>query len=172
MVSPGCIIKRGMGDGMEGVERLSLVSKVLFDSRLCELKRENEELRMKVFWLEHGMEKLAERMQWGNCSQDGPRCTCFECLESGRFHPVYAGPGTDRCMCGCTFKPWFEERVAQCGMSVGREGEADGHFWHGETWQYGRKLSDVRRSDSPELCKLHALFEVLGAHCGFAPPVL
>jgi hypothetical protein len=52
-----------MGDGMEGVERLSLVSKVLFDSRLCELKRENEGLRMKVFWLEHGMEKLAERMQ-------------------------------------------------------------------------------------------------------------
>ena len=166
---------------MEGVERLSLVSKVLFDSRLCELKRENEELRVNVFWLEHSTEKLAERMQRGNCSQDGPRCTCHECLESGRLHPLYAGPGTDRCMWRCTFKPWFEERVTECGMSVGQgEGEPDTHFWHAESgcspsrfsWKYGRKLSDVRRSDNPELCKLHALFDVLGAHSDFHPPVL
>ena len=156
---------------MEGVERLSLVSKLLFDSRLCELKRENEELRVKVFWLEHSTEKLAERMQRGNCSEDGPRCTCYECLESGRFHPLYAGPGTDRCMWRCTFKPWFEERVAACGMSVGEDG-ADTHFWHGESWQYGGKLKDVRRSDNPELCKLQALFAVLGAHCEFRPGAL
>jgi hypothetical protein len=60
---------------MQGVERLSIVSKVLFDSRLIELRRENEALKLeqkrtidavkleqksridtlklKVFWLEH-----------------------------------------------------------------------------------------------------------------------
>ena len=60
---------------MEGVERLSLVSKVLFDSRLCEPKRENESLRLRVFWLEHNMQQLAERMQRANCSKDGPCCS-------------------------------------------------------------------------------------------------
>ena len=32
---------------MQGVERLSIVSKVLFDSRLLELRRENEALRLE-----------------------------------------------------------------------------------------------------------------------------
>ena len=32
---------------MQGVERLSLVAKVLMDTRLLELKRENEELEKK-----------------------------------------------------------------------------------------------------------------------------
>ena len=32
---------------MQGVERLSIVSKVLFDSRLIELRRENEALKLE-----------------------------------------------------------------------------------------------------------------------------
>ena len=156
---------------MDGVERLSIVSKVLFDSRLCELKRENEELRLRVFWLEHSESKFAELMQLANCSESGPWCSCFACLESGRFHPMYAGPGTDTCMWNCTFKPWFEEIVGRCGMSVGHvENECDTHLWYAESscypsrfsWGYGRKLTDVRRSDDCEFCKLEALFVVLG----------
>ena len=156
---------------MDGVERLSIVSKVLFDSRLCELKRENEALWLRVFWLEHSEQQLAERMQRANCSESGPWCSCFACLESGRFHPTYAGPGTDMCGLKCTFKPWFEEIVGRCGMSVGHvENECDTHLWYAESscypsrfsWGYGRKLTDVRRSDDCEFCKLETLFVVLG----------
>ena len=32
---------------MQGVERISIVSKVLFDSRLIELRRENEALKLE-----------------------------------------------------------------------------------------------------------------------------
>ena len=153
---------------MEGVERLSLVSKVLFDSRLCELKRENESLRLRVFWLEHSMQQLAERMQRANCSKDGPCCSCCDCLESGRFHPMYAGPGTDTCMWKCAFKSWFEEIVARCGMRVGLCKEEDAHFWYTASewapvrpaWQYGTRLTGAR-SEHADLHKLKGLFDAL-----------
>ena len=155
---------------MEGVERLCIVSKVLFDTRLCELKRENEELRLRVFWLEHSAQKLAELMQLANCSKDGPWCSCCDCLQSGRFHPTYEGPGTDTCMWKCAFKPWFEEIVARCGMRVGLCKEDDAHFWYAESlcapvrcaWQYGTRLTDAR-SEHADLAKLNALFDALDA---------
>jgi hypothetical protein len=155
---------------MEGVERLSLVSKVLFDSRLCELKRENEDLKLRVFWLQHSLQQLAELTQRANCSESGPRCSCFECLDGGRFHPWYSGPGTDRCVCNCTFKPWFEEFVTRCGMSVGLHKEPDAHLWCTESecprarfpWRYGTRLTDAR-SEHAELHKLKELFAALEA---------
>ena len=157
---------------MDGVERLALVSKVLCDSRLCELKSENEALRLQVFWLQHSFESLSKRMQWANCSENGPWCTCHDCLQSGRFHPTYAGPGIDRCVFKCTFKPFFEQLVAQCGMSVGsREADTDTHFlclesplaphesWH--SWHYGSKLASAHTSSSADLQKLKNLFQIL-----------
>jgi hypothetical protein len=157
---------------MDGVERLTLVSKVLLDSRLCELKSENEALRLQVFALQHSFDHLAQRMQWANCSHSGPWCTCHDCLQSGRFHPEYAGPGIDRCVFQCTFKPFFERLVAQCNMSVGyRETDTDTHFlcldsplaphelWH--SWHYGTKLAFTHASSKADLAKLQQLFQVL-----------
>jgi len=43
---------------MNGVERLSVVSKILFDMRLLELKCENEDLKLKLFWKENGPSML------------------------------------------------------------------------------------------------------------------
>ena len=92
---------------MQGVERLSMVSKVLFDSRLIELRRENEALKLeqkrtidavkleqkhkidalklKVFWLEHNDLKLKELLAWVNNCYDGPKCCCEGCYWHGRF---------------------------------------------------------------------------------------
>lgn len=158
---------------MDGAERLALVSKVLFDSRLCELKSENEQLRLQVFWLQHSFEQLSQRMQWANCSHNGPWCTCHDCLESGRFHPTYAGPGIDRCVYRCTFKPFFEQLIAQCNMSVGYQiADIHTHFlcleslWspriHWASWQYGSKLTSANTSSNTDLAKLKQLFQVLG----------
>ena len=47
---------------MNGVERLALVSKILFDTRLLELKRENEALKLKLFWKEHNPSHLKAAM--------------------------------------------------------------------------------------------------------------
>lgn len=166
------IIKHPRSYSMQGVERLALVSKVLLDTRLCELKSENEQLRLQVFWLQHSLDNLSQRMQWANCSHNGPFCTCHDCLQSGRFHPAYAGPGIDRCVYKCLFKPFFEQLIAQCGMSVGyREADTDTHFrclqsnacplvsW--QSWQYGSKLTSAHSSTNADLRKLQQLFQLM-----------
>ena len=166
---------------MDGVERLALVSKVLLDLRLCELKSENEALKLQVFWLQHSFDNLSQRMQWANCSHNGPFCTCHDCLQSGRFHPAYAGPGIDRCVYRCTFKPFFERLITQCGMSVGYgETDTDTHFlcldsplaphegWH--SWHYGGKLTALHTSRNADLQKLQQLFQVL-ADLPRSPPM-
>ena len=47
---------------MNGVERLAVVSKILFDTRLLELKRENEALKLKLFW--DWATLLGSQMKW------------------------------------------------------------------------------------------------------------
>lgn len=59
---------------MQGVERLSLVAKVLMDTRLLELKRENEELKLKLFWKDHNPSMLKQAMAVANTVEGGPRC--------------------------------------------------------------------------------------------------
>ena len=68
---------------MQGVERLSIVCKVLFDERLLELRREHEALkqttdalRLRVFWLQHDDLKLKQHLAWANDSRTGPNCCC------------------------------------------------------------------------------------------------
>ena len=69
---------------MQGVERLSLVAKVLMDTRLQELRRENEELRLKLFWKEHNPSMLRQAMTVANTAEGGPRCACLACIVGGR----------------------------------------------------------------------------------------
>jgi hypothetical protein len=120
---------------MHGVERLSLVAKVLMDTRLLELKRENGELKLKLFWKEHNPSMLRQAMAAANMVEGGPRCACLACIVGGRcangtrgfapypFAHEYDGhlvmSPYDRCHVRCQFKPWFEDRIGAAGMSVG-----------------------------------------------------
>ena len=120
---------------MQGVERLSLVAKVLMDTRLLELKRENEELKLKLFWKEHNPSMLKQAMAVANKAEGGPRCACLACIVGGRCEDGTRGfapypfaheydyqlvmSAHDVCHLRCQFKPWFEERVRESDMSVG-----------------------------------------------------
>ena len=188
--------------GMQGVERLSLVAKVLMDTRLLELKRENEELKLKLFWKEHNPSMLKQAMAAANTVEGGPRCACLACIVGGRCangtqgYAPYAFAheydhqlvmsAHDICHLRCQFKPWFEEKIRESGMSVrdmplsvwvdGADGGVvddgkavldDGnHFinmgkvdWN--TWVYGSRLWRASCDADPELAKLKALFETL-----------
>jgi hypothetical protein len=118
---------------MDGVERLSLVAKVLMDTRLLELKRENEELKLKLFWKEHDPCMLKQAMAAANTRDGGPRCKCLACIVGGRcengtqgFSPYpaqeyadhYVMSRDDICHLRCQFKPWFEDRIREAGMRV------------------------------------------------------
>ena len=160
---------------MQGVERLSIVSKVLFDSRLIELRRENEalkleqnKLKLKVFWLEHDDLKLKEHLEMANNLYDGPKCCCEGCYWNGRFglNPdKHVLPGVN-----CTFMPWFENEIVDFDMtsSVGNYTEVTTHFATNE-WgdcDLGRWLVQIPTCEHPELRKVHDLFSDLRAMAG------
>jgi hypothetical protein len=155
---------------MQGVERLSIVSKVLFDSRLIELRRENEDLKLeqkntidklklKVFWLEHDGH-LKELLASVNDCQAGPKCCCENCYAVGRFD-VY----DKRVLYGvdCSFIPWFENEIVDFDMTSSVRNSTDvvtqfavnpnGHinfsFW----------LRRLRPCRHHELRKVHQLFD-------------
>jgi hypothetical protein len=119
---------------MQGVERLALVAKVLMDTRLLELKRENEELKLKLFWKEHSPSMLMQAMSAANKMGGGPRCACLACIVGGccedgtRGFAPYAFAyeydkhlvmsQSDRCHLRCQFKPWFEQKIREAGIRV------------------------------------------------------
>ena len=177
---------------MLGIERLSLVSKVLMDTRLLELKRENVALKLKLFWKTHSPCMLKQAMAHANQVTTGPKCSCLACIVSGRCASGTRGyaphPDDDFCHLTCQFKPWFEQKIREQGMSVGLvvadmhlpavwvDGDVvddanavlnDGqHFsnlgsadWN--TWVYGSRLWRASCDADPELAKLKALFETL-----------
>ena len=187
---------------MQGVERLSLVAKVLLDTRLLELKRENEELKLKLFWKDHNPSMLKQAMAVVNTVEGGPRCACLACIVGGRCangtqgYAPYAFAheydhqlvmsAHDICHLRCQFKPWFEQKIAESGMSVremplsvwvdgadggvvddGKAVPDDGnHFvnmgrvdWN--AWVYGSRLWNASSTADPELGRLKRLFLAL-----------
>lgn len=187
---------------MQGVERLTLVAKVLMDVRLLELMRENEELKLKLFWKEHNPSMLKQAMAVANTVEGGPGCTCLACIVGGRCangtrgYAPYAFAheydhqlvmsAHDICHLRCQFKPWFEKKISESGMSVrdmplsvwvdGADGGVvddgkavldDGnHFinmgkvdWN--TWVYGLRLCKASSTSDRELGKLKGLFLAL-----------
>ena len=178
---------------MQGVERLSLVAKVLMDTRLLEVKRENEELKMRLFWKEHNPSMLRQAMAAANKAEGGPRCACLACMVGGRcedgtrgfapypFAHEYEGHFVlsqyDRCHLRCQFKPWFEEKIREAGLSVldltvdDLHGVLDvgQHFtnlgicdWN--TWVYGSKICKASSVVNEDLVKLQQLFLALWTH--------
>ena len=176
---------------MQGVERLSLVAKVLMDSRLLELKRENEELRLKLFWKDHSPSMLKAAMAAANKVASGPQCACLACIVGGRCEEGTRGfapypfahmydeqlvmSQCDRCHLRCQFKPWFEEKIREAGMRVVSETASpvgDGvrdvgqHFSNlgigdWNTWVYGSAVCKASSVANEDLVKLHKLFATL-----------
>jgi len=179
---------------MQGVERLALVAKVLMDTRLLELKRENEALKLQLFWRDHNPSMLRQAMAAANMVEGGPRCACLACIVGGRCADGTRGfapypfaymydeqlvmSQCDRCHLRCQFKPWFEERIREAGMTVAMESrlpDGDGvrdegqHFsnlgiadWN--TWLYGWRICRASSVANEDLVKLKLLFEMLWAH--------
>ena len=153
---------------MQGVERLSLVCKVLFDVRLLELRREHEALkqtadalRLHVFWLQHDDLKLKQHLAWANDSDAGPKCACVECYWNGRFDYTDDQKWV-RHDINCTFKPWFETQLVDFGLtsSPGHAHQVTAHFALDEDGliDFARWFLDMPTCAHPDLRKVHDLF--------------
>jgi len=171
---------------MSAVDRLALVSKVLLDSRFLELKRENERLTLKLFWVDHSINNLKHLTNYANNRAGGPRCNCRCCVRVKRYYPSFEDDITDE---PCRFGPWFEKIVQDHGLSFAPRGkddklwpcavdreshpmpDVDVHFllfptinvpatsW--STWVYGAKLWKAQTTQDPGLLNLTALFKTL-----------
>jgi hypothetical protein len=168
------------------LDRLALVSRLLLDQRVLELRRENEALRLQLFWKDHGRNQLAQLMIQANRAVPG--CTCIACSVSGRIDDGETVSFTRQ----CAFKPWFEARLAASGLNTHAVGlpasptrtvlaaaagrhdttqlydGADAHFHHvdgrddwADSWTYGVRLWGARDARDAELLKLERLFGLL-----------
>ncbi len=168
---------------MNGVERLAAVSKILFDTRLLELRRENEALKLKLFWKEHNPCHMNAAMYLANTADGGPSCSCLACVITGR----HVDDRDEPYPLTCTFKSWFEQVLQEHDMSTlvglpdvpiwvdGRVVDdhnnvldTDHHFVHVfasngtvSGWVYGSKLWKATSVRDSELAKLQRLFRTL-----------
>jgi hypothetical protein len=160
------------------LDRMALISQVLLQPRLLALRKENEELKLKLFWKEHCRSKLQELME--ACNQAGPKCNCLSCAVAGRKDEEQdALPwGAE-----CKFKLWFEDKLVEHGLTTltgvmetqkqmgphescddgNSVYDVDAHFHHIArddwfAWMYGAKLWKAARVSDPELQKLSSLF--------------
>lgn len=173
---------------MSSLDRLVLVSRIILDQRILDLRKEVETLKLSLFWKDHEEEKLIDLMrEVNNYGANPPRCKCMACGLAGRLEepgPTSNGP--------CKFGLWFEQILNSCGMFylfeirsgakiVGQYTSArrshplydvDAHFhllvernWF--SWSYGNKIRNATSVNDPELLKLGRLFEILKAEVDF-----
>jgi hypothetical protein len=147
------------------------------------LLRENDALRLQLFWKDHNDQALQQLMIEANLyGFQAPRCACLSCRLSGR------APDDEEAVEGerCRFKAWFEPVVAGLGLTV-LTGVAEGmeqigmhvscsnpvydvecHFHHlvradWFAWNYGSALWAAESVESEDLRRLETLFRVLNA---------
>ena len=110
---------------MDYLDKMALVSKILLDQRVVELRGEVEKLRLALFWERHNSYVLNQAMMDRNY---GIRrvCMCTTCLENRTY--LYGlgqedwqtvkkgGEGTV-----CKFKPYFMNLAEIIGITL--------HFW-------------------------------------------
>lgn len=92
---------------MSHLDRLVLVSKLLCDSRLVEVLRENQELRLKLFWKDHNVQKLKEKIREVRDHDKSPLCCCNDCILSGRVEGYLDVDGPKECV----FIAWLDAQV-------------------------------------------------------------
>jgi hypothetical protein len=159
-------------------DRLMIVSKVLMDARVAELRNENEMLRLQLFWKDNDVQTLQNIVRKANNGTGSPNCCCRDCW-------LYCRAGRQQLIETCTFIPWLECKIAECGLTFGYVtasseweyhmaggndcvSDADSHFvicnLQGSKWSmftYGLRLWKAKTVNDPELKKLAILVEIL-----------
>jgi hypothetical protein len=174
----------------KSLDKLITVSKVFMDSRVAELRKENQDLRLQLFWKDYTVNSLKEVMRNANNWDRSPHCNCNICAESGRMQPESGrmqhendDPEIDSER-DCAYIPWFEEKIAECGLTFGPMAKCSAYHPHmpnkwkemhdvdyhlvkvSSDWcsfHYGKKLNNAKTVDDPELKKLENLFQKLYA---------
>ncbi len=162
------------------MDKLVAVSKIFADQRVSELLIENQELKLQLFWKEYGITQLQSAMSFANQKRGGPDCNCLACAMSGRKDELN---GEEAAGFECSFKPYFNSLLLECGISSMNGGgghgfqhisNASGNWVFDEechlvligrddwfNFTYGAKLWKATSVGDPELSRLRILFRRL-----------
>jgi hypothetical protein len=156
-------------------DRLALVSKVFMDKRFLRLRRQNECLKLELFWKTYNLDMLRKEMYETHTVCNLFYCNCVSCVTNGRMldmddDPVMAEhyAGWPRCT-ECPYKVWFLDFIEEMHMEYRYD---DSEYWTDsgyfvmydlENWSfgYGSYLVDERSVCDPELRKLEGVFDTL-----------
>jgi hypothetical protein len=100
--------------------RLCAVSKVLYDSELVATRKENEALKLRLFWTSYGAFKLAAAIRVRNqMNEDEPfNCSCRKCVAALRYsHRDGMSSDDELENVNCEFEPLFEAKLKEFGLT-------------------------------------------------------
>jgi len=161
---------------MSHIDRLAVVSRILLDERVIELRQENERLKLEVFWRDNSLFRLRRAMAIANCEQ--MKCMCDGCVIVGRTHSPYEDLRVDpnANINICRFAPWFYAQLLVHGFVVSDDDsdqshhtpdsfgpltrnecfDQDCHFvkLHFDKPVFGERLWKAKSVNDPELLKL------------------
>ena len=170
---------------------LAAVSKILSDSEVFALRKENEKLKKinaklnwNLFWTKYNIEILTCQIQRSNfIFPEAPDCNCYCCGISGRLSPWQMDNEVHNTT--CTFTPLLQNTFAYVGLKIVETldiqslhksqhhlaheyssdfVDVDAHIVVEEDWTrfaYGSRFFNVTSMDDPAMLKLKNLFEIL-----------
>ena len=95
---------------MSSIDKLALTSRLLYDERVIEQRKEIERLKVKLFFRDYTTDYLEKAMKHLNCLHT--RCTCSGCKKTGR---MFIGDTEDK-YAACTFGPWLDNVLKERGL--------------------------------------------------------
>ena len=159
---------------MGSIDKLALVSRVLFEQRIIDQRKEIDALCLELFLRDFKRSKFMKRMSLANVIHK--KCACSRC--EGIFLTNLIIPEEAVHLAECILCPWMEEQIFKCGMvAVSKTGDhsaargcltsglySDSHFvidYESGEFYFGERLWGATTTKSPELDKLLRLFGLM-----------
>jgi hypothetical protein len=155
---------------MDGLERLALTCRRFCDAQIIELRRENERLKLALFWKMYSADQLRQCVRGFLWTSSLFQCWCPSCSANGRFYldEDEAPPSHTRRCKPCQYKPWFVDFIQDMDMRVAYGVDYGLDFEHFRLfgtedwfWGYGARLLNARSVHDPDLRKLEYMFDNL-----------
>ncbi len=121
---------------MSSIDKLALTSRLLYDQRVLEQRKEIEMLKVKLFFRDYTLDIMLEAIQ--RLNKENIRCKCSGCRRAGRISIF----DTEDKEAVCTFGPWFDNVLHERGLIVLRKDEWEEEDCDGLYADEYNKISD------------------------------
>lgn len=159
---------------MDGLERLALTCRRFCDAQIIELRRENERLKLALFWKRYSVDMLQKQLYEFRATGYCFHCYCPSCRANGRMsldeddNADYVALPMYITHTKCQYKPWFVGYIEDMDMRVAYGVDYGLDFEHFRLfgtedwfWGYGARLLNARSVHDPDLRKLEYMFDNL-----------